>query len=318
MTPLLASSSKTLDRLMLKARDSWAPRCFGSEGVRISMYTWLLSPSDFSPVGRLYLRLMSSSRYPVNNLDLATRSAIEVFLNTCNELYSSKLILSKTAIWQGFSQKTDMFCQPTHLVRLFERTACQVKWFISETPVGVHERTSMKEHLLWHGSEHKMQVRTTKRNKQQQNKRQQETREISLTKTKARVKNENRWVQQTHTLTHSYTRHAQSDRSSRLLFTAGHPDWHTLQVTQFGIHCGSSRLTNTAGHPVWHTLQVIQADRSSRMTYTEGHPECHTLQVIQNDIHCSSSRLTGHPGWHTLQVVQAAVHCRSSRSSRVD
>ena len=204
MTPLLASSSKTLDRLMLKARDSWAPRCFGSEGVRISMYTWLLSPSDFSPVGRLYLRLMSSSRYPVNNLDLATRSAIEVFLNTCNELYSSKLILSKTAIWQGFSQKTDMFCQPTHLVRLFERTACQVKWFISETPVGVHERTSMKEHLLWHGSEHKMQVRTTKRNKQQQNKRQQETREISLTKTKARVKNENRWVQQTHTLTHSH------------------------------------------------------------------------------------------------------------------
>ena len=28
----------------------------------------------------------------------------------------------------------------------------QVKWFISETPVGVHERTSVKEHLVWHGS----------------------------------------------------------------------------------------------------------------------------------------------------------------------
>ena len=24
----------------------------------------------------------------------------------------------------------------------------QVKWFISEAPVGVHERTSMKEHLV--------------------------------------------------------------------------------------------------------------------------------------------------------------------------
>ena len=40
--------------------------------------------------------------------------------------------------------------------------------FISETPVGVHERTSMKEHLVRHGIKHKMQVLTTKRNKQQQ------------------------------------------------------------------------------------------------------------------------------------------------------
>ena len=44
----------------------------------------------------------------------------------------------------------------------------QVKWFISETPVGVHERTSMKEHLVRHGSKHKIQGHTTKRNKQQQ------------------------------------------------------------------------------------------------------------------------------------------------------
>ena len=99
-----------------------------------------------------------------------------------------------------------------------EHIPSQVKWFISETPVGVHERTSMKEHLVWHGSKHKIQVNTTKRNKRQQkrkqnrthfqNKKQRETRERSLTKTKARVKNENRWVQQTHTLTYSHTRHA--------------------------------------------------------------------------------------------------------------
>ena len=42
------------------------------------------------------------------------------------------------------------------------------KSFISETPVGVHERTSMKEHLARHGSKHKIQVHTTKTNKQQQ------------------------------------------------------------------------------------------------------------------------------------------------------
>ena len=92
----------------------------------------------------------------------------------------------------------------------------QVKWFISETPVGVHERTSMKEHLVRHGSNHKIQVHTTKRNKRQQkqkqnrthfqNKKQTETRERSLTKTKARGKNENRWVQQTYTLTYTDTR----------------------------------------------------------------------------------------------------------------
>ena len=39
--------------------------------------------------------------------------------------------------------------------------------FISETPVGVHERTSMKEHLVKHKNI-KIQVHTTKRNKQQQ------------------------------------------------------------------------------------------------------------------------------------------------------
>ena len=76
--------------------------------------------------------------------------------------------------------------------------------------MGVHERTSMKEHLVRHGSKHKIPVHTTKRNKRQQkqkqnrthfqNKKQRETRERSLTKTKARGKNENRWVQQTHTL----------------------------------------------------------------------------------------------------------------------
>ena len=36
--------------------------------------------------------------------------------------------------------------------------------FISETPVGLHERTSIKEHLVRHGSKHKIQVHTTKRN----------------------------------------------------------------------------------------------------------------------------------------------------------
>ena len=88
----------------------------------------------------------------------------------------------------------------------------QVKWFILETPVGVHERTSMKEHPV----RHKIQMHTTKRNKRQQkqkqnrthfqNKKQPETRERSLTKTKARGKNENRWVQQTYTLTYTDTR----------------------------------------------------------------------------------------------------------------
>ena len=51
----------------------------------------------------------------------------------------------------------------------------QVKWFISETPVGVHERTSMKEHLVRHGSKHKIQEHTTKRNKQQQKQKQNRT-----------------------------------------------------------------------------------------------------------------------------------------------
>ena len=31
-------------------------------------------------------------------------------------------------------------------------------------PMGVHERTSVKEHLVRHGSKHKIQVHTTKRN----------------------------------------------------------------------------------------------------------------------------------------------------------
>ena len=35
--------------------------------------------------------------------------------------------------------------------------------FISETPVGVHERTSVKEHVVRHGSKHKIQAHTTKR-----------------------------------------------------------------------------------------------------------------------------------------------------------
>ena len=86
------------------------------------------------------------------------------------------------------------------------------KWFISETPVGVHERTSMKEHLLWHGSKHKIQVHTAKRNKRQQKneivrisktKQKRETREISLTKTKARGKKIDGYCK--HTLTHSHT-----------------------------------------------------------------------------------------------------------------
>ena len=41
----------------------------------------------------------------------------------------------------------------------------QVEWFISETPCTPHERTSMKGHLVRHGSKHKIQVHTTNRNK---------------------------------------------------------------------------------------------------------------------------------------------------------
>ena len=95
-------------------------------------------------------------------------------------------------------------CQQTH-----PNKSSQVVYFRNP-------RTSMKEHLVRHGSKHKIQVHTTKRNKQQQkqkqnrthfqNKKQPETRERSLTKTKARGKNENRWVQQTHTLTYTDTR----------------------------------------------------------------------------------------------------------------
>ena len=48
----------------------------------------------------------------------------------------------------------------------------QVKEFISETPVGVHEKTSMKEHLVRHDSKHKIQVPTTKRRKQLQKQKQ--------------------------------------------------------------------------------------------------------------------------------------------------
>ena len=74
---------------------------------------------------------------------------------------------------------------------------------------------NMKEHLVRHGSKHKIEVHTTKRNKWQQKQKQnrthfqnkkRETRERSLTKTKARGKNENRWVQQTYTLTYTDTR----------------------------------------------------------------------------------------------------------------
>ena len=89
---------------------------------------------------------------------------------------------------------------------------CEVKSsqvvYFRNTSAGVHERTSMKEPLVRHGSKHKIQVHTTKRNKRQQkqkqnrthfqNKKPRETRERSLTKTKARGKTENRWVQQTH------------------------------------------------------------------------------------------------------------------------
>ena len=73
----------------------------------------------------------------------------------------------------------------------------------------------MKEHLVRHGSKHTIQVHTTKRNKQQQkqkqkncthfqNKNNEKPEKRSLTKTKARGKNENRWV---HSLTHIH-RHA--------------------------------------------------------------------------------------------------------------
>ena len=74
----------------------------------------------------------------------------------------------------------------------FQVKSSQVVYF--RNPSG---RTSMKEHLVRHGSKHKIQVHTTKRNKHQQkqnrthfqNKKQRETRERSLTKTKARASN---------------------------------------------------------------------------------------------------------------------------------
>ena len=77
--------------------------------------------------------------------------------------------------------------------------------------MGVHERTSVKEHLVRHGSKHKMQVHTTERNKQQQkqnrthfqNKKQRETRERLLTKTNAGEKMEIDGCS-IHTLTHSH------------------------------------------------------------------------------------------------------------------
>ena len=46
----------------------------------------------------------------------------------------------------------------------------QVKEFISESPVGVHEKTSMKEHLVRHDSKHKIQVPTTKRKEEKKKK----------------------------------------------------------------------------------------------------------------------------------------------------
>ena len=46
-----------------------------------------------------------------------------------------------------------------YIARGIVSLSSQVKWFISETPVGVHERTSMKEHLVRHGSKHKTQER---------------------------------------------------------------------------------------------------------------------------------------------------------------
>ena len=58
-------------------------------------------------------------------------------------------------------------------VSLDER-ASQVKELISETQMGVHD-TSMKDHLtnfkmIRHGNKQKMQMHTTKRNEQQQQK----------------------------------------------------------------------------------------------------------------------------------------------------
>ena len=75
----------------------------------------------------------------------------------------------------------------------------------------------MKEHQVRHGSKHKTQVHTTKRNKQQQKQKQNRTHfqnknndkpeKSSLTKTKARGKKEEKKIDgcSKHTLTHSHT-----------------------------------------------------------------------------------------------------------------
>ena len=103
----------------------------------------------------------------------------------------------------------------------------------------------MNEHLVRHGSKHKIQVHTTKRNKQQQklnrthfqNKNNEKPERRSLTKTKARGKNENGWVQQTHTLTHIH-RHALAPPPT-------HPPTHTPTHTHTHTH------TRTHTHKIW-------------------------------------------------------------------
>ena len=123
----------------------------------------------------------------------------------------------------GPSEKKICAVASTHTCNATAHTLgfTQVKSFISETPVGIHERTSMKEHLVRHGSKHKIQVHTTKRNKQQQKQKQNHTHfqninnekpeKRSLTKTKARGKKEEKKIdgcsKHTHSLTHIH-RHA--------------------------------------------------------------------------------------------------------------
>ena len=50
-------------------------------------------------------------------------------------------------------------------VLIYSWVLSHAKWFIS---LGVHERTSLKEHLIRHGSKCKIELHTTKSNKRQQ------------------------------------------------------------------------------------------------------------------------------------------------------
>ena len=73
-----------------------------------------------------------------------------------------------------------MYCclhRVTPSIQMGNATSCTTT--NQQIPVGVYERTSMKEHLASHGSKHKIQVYTTKRKSYgfQKKKKKRETRE---------------------------------------------------------------------------------------------------------------------------------------------